>query len=86
MKPMLNIMIVILFFHLAIKPFKRWLNQTGEYVSTIALQQGEDVPALENPSLEIIERRNAKQQLLDVTKDSPDLAADIIKTWINEVR
>ncbi|MBN2059447.1 MAG: flagellar M-ring protein FliF [Deltaproteobacteria bacterium] len=86
MKPLLNVILVALFFLLAIRPFKRWLSQTGEYVGTITQQQGESAPALESPPSEIIKRRNSKQQLLEETKDSPDLAADIIKTWINEVR
>lgn len=84
-RPLLNILLVILFFLLAVRPFKRWLNQTGEYVSARALQQGDEARVLESQSAEIQLRQKSKQKLLETTKDNPDIAADIIKNWINEV-
>ncbi|MBW2610019.1 MAG: flagellar M-ring protein FliF [Deltaproteobacteria bacterium] len=84
-KPVFNILLVLLFFLLAIRPFKRWLNQTGEYVSTLALRQGKEGSGLDSQTDELQMRQNSRQQLIDVTKKNPDVAADIIKTWINEV-
>ncbi len=83
-KPVLNVLLVLVFFIAAIKPFRKWLNQTGEYVNTMALQQGEDaVPDTNMAELQM--RQNSKQQLLDVTRKNPDAAAEIIKGWISEV-
>lgn len=84
-KYVFNVLLIILFFVLAVRPFKRWLNQTGEYVSTMTLDTGKEVKALEAPDLEIQQRQNTKQQVLEATRQNPDIAADIIKSWINEV-
>ena len=65
---------------------KRLLNQTGEYFSVKALREAEESPNLDVQTIEIQQRAQNKQQLLDVTKENPDVAADIIKGWINEVR
>ena len=83
-KPIFNVLLVLVFFVAAIKPFKKWLNQTGEYVSTMSLQQKEETSPDSNVA-EIQMRQNAKQQLLNVTRNNPDAAADIIKSWISEV-
>ena len=84
-KPLFNIVLVLLFFLIAVKPFKKWLKQTGEYVTTNALQQGGEVQS-ESRAAELQLRQNNRQKLLEATRDNPDVAADIIKTWINEVR
>ena len=83
-KPVLNVLLVLVFFIAAIKPFRKWLNQTGEYVNTMALQQREDALPETNMA-ELQMRQNSKQQLLDVTRKNPDAAAEIIKGWISEV-
>lgn len=83
-KPLLNILLIALFFFIAIKPFKKWLDQTGEYVSTRALPQAiesDDFSSSEERQI----RQNEKLKLLEATKQNPDIAADIIKTWLNEV-
>ena len=85
-KPILNILIIALFFLIAIKPFKKWLNQTSEYVSTRALPRGQDSGEdFSHPSGDLQIRQNEKLKLLEATKENPDIAADIIKTWLNEV-
>ncbi len=84
-KPILNVFIVALFFFIAIKPFKKWLNQTSEYVSTRALPRGREHDELSHSVGELQERQNEKTRLLEATKQNPDIAADIIKTWLNEV-
>jgi flagellar biosynthesis/type III secretory pathway M-ring protein FliF/YscJ len=75
----------LLFFIIAIRPFMKWLNKTGEYVSTRALPQGEENDEIASPTAELQMRQKNKQKLLQATKDNPEVAADIIKTWINEV-
>ena len=82
-KPILNVLIIALFFIIAIRPFKRWLSQTSEYVSTRALPAGRE--AEEHSPGELQTRQNEKLKLLEATKQNPDIAADIIKTWLNEV-
>ncbi len=85
-KPILNIVIIALFFLIAIKPFKKWLNQTSEFVSTRALSQGSATTEMTPADAgERYERQNEKLKLLEATKQNPDIAADIIKTWLNEV-
>lgn len=85
-KMLFNIALVILFFLFAIRPFKRWLNHAGEYVNTMALQQGADIAKIEDQAAdEVRSRQENKKQLLEVTKENPDAAAEIIRRWINEV-
>lgn len=84
-KPLLNILMIALFFIIAIKPFKKWLSQTSEYVSARALPQGNQIEENIQISGDVQTRQNEKLRLLSATKDNPDIAADIIKTWLNEV-
>jgi len=83
-KPLINIGLIVLFLIFAVKPLKKWLNSTSEYASVKALQQGEPEP-MESRSAELQMRQNSKQNLLEATRKNPDVAADIIKSWINEV-
>jgi flagellar M-ring protein FliF len=84
-KPLTNVALVIIFFLIAIRPFKKWLSQTSQYVSTQALPQGEEINELDDQALEIQMRQKNKQKLIEATKENPEVAADVIKTWINEV-
>ena len=84
-KPILNILMIALFFLIAIKPFKKWMNQTSEYVSARALPQGDAKDEYSSSSGDMQSRQNDKLRLLEATKQNPDIAADIIKTWLNEV-
>ncbi|NLA76087.1 MAG: flagellar M-ring protein FliF [Deltaproteobacteria bacterium] len=84
-RPILNVVIIGLFFLVAIKPFKKWLSQTSELVSVRkALPSG--MGKEEAGSVGELETRySEKVKLLEATKENPDIAADIIKTWLNEV-
>jgi len=82
-KPILNVLLILLFFIIAIKPFKKWLSQTSEYVSARALAQREAEDKEDTPELQM--RQANKLRLLEETRENPDVAADIIKTWLNEV-
>jgi flagellar M-ring protein FliF len=84
-RPVFNILLILLFFLLAIRPFKKWLSQAEEYVGTMSLQQGSG-PGSDSQTAELQMKQNSRQQLIDATKQNPNVAADIIKTWINEVR
>ena len=84
-KPLINIALFLLFFIIAIRPFKKWLSQTSEYVATKALPQGEESEENDSYTAELQMRQKNKQRLLEATRNNPDVAADIIKTWINEV-
>jgi flagellar M-ring protein FliF len=85
-KPILNVLIVGLFFLVAIKPFKKWLSQTSEFVSVRSLPSGHGIEREETHSVgELQTRYTEKVKLLEATKENPDVAADIIKTWLNEV-
>jgi flagellar M-ring protein FliF len=83
-KPLVNIALVVLFLVFAIRPLKKFLESSNEYTPPKALPQG-DFESPENRPAELQLRQNNKQHLLDVTRKNPDVAADIIKTWINEV-
>jgi len=84
-KPLINIGLIVLFLLIVIRPLKKFLTGAGgEYMPVRSLQQGESRP-LEALSPELQIRQSNRQQLIDMTKKNPDVAADIIKTWINEV-
>jgi flagellar M-ring protein FliF len=83
-KPLFNIILVVLFFLFAIRPFRRWLNQAGEYVATKALQPGDEIPQLEPQAGRDPSTSGTKEKILDMNKTQPDLAAQVIRSWINE--
>jgi flagellar M-ring protein FliF len=85
-KPSFNVLLVILFFVLGIRPFKKWLNKTGETLATRALPRGEEVPRLAGLAGEGQRDSTERDRLLDVTKSNPDLAAQVIRSWIGEGR
>ena len=81
-KPGLNLLLIVLFFVLAVRPFRRWLSQADQ--QQVLLRQGSDTPQLEggggggNPEME------QQTQLLELTKKNPEMAADIIRSWLSE--
>jgi len=85
-KPLISIALIIIFILFAIRPLKKWLSDTSGYVSAKALQQGNaEQQLIEGRGAELQLRQNSKQHLLEATRKNPDVAADIIKSWINEV-
>jgi flagellar M-ring protein FliF len=83
-KPLLNIALVMLFFLFAIRPFKRWLNQAGQYIDQKALQRGEDVPRLSSQAGGGQIDLESGAALAEISKTNPDLTAEIIRNWISE--
>lgn len=82
-KPLFNIILIVLFFLLAIRPFRKWLSQTGEHIATKRLQAGEAVPQIGAES-SIPEDAASRERLADVRQASPEVAADILRGWISE--
>ncbi|MFC1823549.1 flagellar basal-body MS-ring/collar protein FliF [Thermodesulfobacteriota bacterium] len=83
-KPFFNVVLILLFFLLAVRPFKRWLKQTGDYVGTQALLPGQDIPRLESETGTGNPSRMSRQELLDMTKNNPDKVAEMIRNWMSE--
>ena len=85
-KPLFNIFLVGLFFIFIIKPFKKWLKQAEEYGGSrgAALPQGGDIPQLGTQNVSGQEALPGKEQLLNLTKEDPGKAADIIRNWMSE--
>ena len=85
-RPMFNIVLLTLFFVLAIKPFKKWLDRTVEYLDTKSLQSGGDIPKLSSQSKDGLEGMDGTGQLGEITKSDPSAAAEVIRSWISEVQ
>ncbi len=83
-KPLFNVALVFLFFLLAVRPFKKWLEQAGQHMATRALPQGEEVRKLASPlgDRELIQ--DSKEQISRITKKNPDAVAEVIRRWISE--
>jgi flagellar M-ring protein FliF len=83
-KPAFNGLLVLLFFFLAVRPFRKWLNQAKAYTAQqAALPAGAEVPRLGEVSDEASGRIH-KEQIVDVTKADPERIAEIIRGWIRE--
>ena len=83
-RPLFNIVLILIFFVFAIRPFRKWLHQAGEYIGTNALPQGEETPRLTAQTGEAQSQERNKEQLITMSKSKPDVAADIIRNWISE--
>jgi flagellar M-ring protein FliF len=84
-KPVFNIALILIFLLIIVRPFKRWLSQSTELLSTRSLTAGQEA-ALTMGSAEAVAGRQSKEKLLEMTRSNPDMAADIIKNWISESR
>jgi flagellar M-ring protein FliF len=89
-KPLFNVILIVLFFFLAVKPFKKWIHEAGETLSAIpALPQGAQgggVPKLGAQAGESRGEGDGTQTLLDATKSNPEMVAQIIRQWLSEGR
>jgi len=81
-KPALNLLLIALFFFLAIRPFRKWLSQAGQ--QQVLLRQGSDTPQLEGGGAKGSPEMEQQTQLLELTKKNPEMAADIIRSWLSE--
>ena len=81
-KPGLNLLLIVLFFVLAVRPFRRWLSQADQ--QQVLLRQGSDTPQLEGGGAKGSPEMEQQTQLLELTKKNPEMAADIIRSWLSE--
>lgn len=77
-KPLINVALIIVFFLLAIRPFKKWLSRTGDYIETMAISAGEEVKQL---AAQAESEPNSMSELREL---KPDATAKILSSWINE--
>ncbi len=85
-KPFFNIVLVLLFFLFALKPFRSWLKQTKEYLAPPPLPAGATVPELGAPSAEAAGAHIKKEQILDLTRTDPEKIVEVIRGWVQEGR
>jgi len=81
-RPALNLLLILLFFVFAVRPFRRWMRQAGQQQA--ALHQGAGTPQLEAGSGDGKSGMEQQTQLLELTKRNPEAAADIIRSWLSE--
>ncbi|MFH1491044.1 MAG: flagellar basal-body MS-ring/collar protein FliF [Pseudomonadota bacterium] len=85
-KPLVNVILIALFFLLAVRPFKKWMSQTGEYIQRAALPQGGAIPRIPNEMPQDSRTQAGREQLTNISSSQPDVAAEIIRSWIKEGR
>ena len=83
-KPLFNVLLIGLFFLFAVRPLRKWLSQAGEYSGQRELPPGDEVQRLESSTGGPDVTEENKKQLMEATRNNPDVAADIIKNWIGE--
>ncbi|RJR29808.1 MAG: flagellar M-ring protein FliF [Desulfobacteraceae bacterium] len=87
-KPVFNLLLVCLFLLLTVKPFRRWIQQTGQTLNqTAALPQGHTAGSL--PAQAGGDGHGEKTEtsnLLEISKGNPEAVAHIIRQWISEGR
>lgn len=84
-KPALNVVLILLFFLFAVRPFRKWLNQAKQYPKAPeALPAGAEIPKLGAAPLEGASGQINKEEILDLTKTEPERIAEIIRGWIRE--
>ncbi|PKN27105.1 MAG: flagellar M-ring protein FliF [Deltaproteobacteria bacterium HGW-Deltaproteobacteria-21] len=87
-KPVFNLLLVCLFLLLTVKPFRRWIHQTGQLLNQpAALPRGQTAGSLAAPTGEQqAEEKSATSNLLEISKGNPEAVAHIIRQWISEGR
>jgi flagellar M-ring protein FliF len=81
-RPAINLLLVAMFFFLAVRPFRRWLKQTSQQQA--ALPRGRETPQLEPGAAKQEEEMDDRSRLIELTKKNPEMAADIIRGWLSE--
>ncbi len=81
-RPALNLLLVGLFFFLVARPFRNWLREAGrqqellpQSPETRRIEAGEGIQTGDN---------DQHNQLLEMTKKNPEMAAQIIRSWLGE--
>ena len=82
-KPAFNLLLIVLFFFLAVRPFRKWLSQAGQQ-QQVLLREGSDNPQLEGGADKGGPEMEQQTQLMELTKKNPEMAANIIRSWLSE--
>jgi flagellar M-ring protein FliF len=89
-KPLFNVALVCLFLLLAVKPFRRFIQQTGQVLrQPSALPQGQaqgKLPAQAGAGEAPPAEDKSMATLMEVSKGNPQVVAQIIRQWISEGR
>jgi flagellar M-ring protein FliF len=89
-KPVFNLLLVCLFLLLTVKPFRRWIQQTGQVLGQPAAlpqsQTGGTLPAQAGGGEVSTDEKSATTSLLEISKGNPEVVAHIIRQWISEGR
>lgn len=83
-KPLINVAVILLFFFLAVRPFRKWLRQTREFTGQQALPAGMEVPKLGAIAGEGSNGLVSKDEILDLKRTEPEKIAEIVRGWIRE--
>ncbi|MGD8386514.1 MAG: flagellar basal-body MS-ring/collar protein FliF [Desulfobacteraceae bacterium] len=81
-RPALNLLLIGLFFLLAVRPFRKWLSQANRQQAMLG--QGENRPQLEAGPGGARAETNQQTELLEIAKKNPEMAAEIIRGWLTE--
>jgi len=81
-RPALNVLLIALFFILAVRPFRKWLDQTSK--QQVLLRKGPEAPQLEEGSDDLQKDKERQNQLMDIASKNPEMAAEIIRGWLSE--
>jgi flagellar biosynthesis/type III secretory pathway M-ring protein FliF/YscJ len=76
------VLLIGLFFILAVRPFRKWLDQVSRQQAL--LNRGAETPQLEAGADGYQTEKDQQTQLLDIAKKNPEMAADIIRGWLSE--
>ncbi len=83
-RPLLNVILIFVFFFFAVKPFKKWLNQAKGYMGPAALPPGREVPQLSAGSEPGGEGTIRKEEILEISRTEPEKIAEVIRAWVRE--
>ncbi len=81
-RPAINLLLVGLFFFLAVRPFRKWLQRAGQ--EQAALSRGRQTPQLEAGETSEAAEPDDRMRLIELTRKNPEMAAEIIRGWLSE--
>ncbi len=81
-RPALNLLLIGLFFFLVARPFRNWLREAGRQQAL--LSQGPEARQIEAGEDAQGPDTDQHAQLLEMSKKNPEMAAQIIRSWLSE--
>jgi flagellar M-ring protein FliF len=85
-KLLLNVLLVLLFFFFGLRPFRKFLRQTGSVPAPQALPAGQEIPRLESGLGENPPDLIHRDQIIDIKNTEPEKIAQIVRGWLAEGR